>query len=236
MGQSASLTVNSGGYANIRGGLEFGTGGGSVILSDSQLYHTVQELTLGGGSITGSGEIFVGSAGLNLGTAGVEGSLAGTSATERLVVYGDVSGTGSMTHVTVFGDVSVGNSPGTLTANDVMLSGASTLTMELGGLAAGTEHDQIVVDGALALDGTLDVVWYDGFEAAMGDTFTLFDNVATTPTGTFGTMNLAGFTDPDLAWDTSALYSAGTITAVPEPATISFLMVGALALIKRRRK
>ena len=38
--------------------------------------------------------------------------------------------------------------------------------MELGGTTAGTEYDQILVEGAYGLAGDLDVVWYDGFEAS----------------------------------------------------------------------
>jgi hypothetical protein len=72
-----------------------------------------------------------------------------------------------------------------------------TLAMELGGTTAGTQYDQLVVNGAVAAGGTLAVTLADAggglFRPSMGNSFTLItatDGVG----GTFDQLNLpAGF-------------------------------------------
>ncbi len=46
-----------------------------------------------------------------------------------------------------------------------------TLQIEIGGLTAGTEYDQVNVSGLATLDGTLDIQLLDGFVPDEGDTF-----------------------------------------------------------------
>jgi hypothetical protein len=152
------------------------------------------------------------------------------------VVWGNVSGSGAMSNVTIVGDLSVGNSTGLIVTDDVSLSSSGTLTMELGGLAPGSGHDQIVVNGALALGGGLNVEWCDNFQAAQGDSFTLFGlSGAADMTGIFDTENLPTFTDPNLFWSTAGFYTTGEITVAPEPATMTLLALGGLAILRRRR-
>jgi len=38
-----------------------------------------------------------------------------------------------------------------------------------------------------------------------------------------------------LGWDSSHLYSGGTLSVIPEPATLSLLTLGNLMLLRRRR-
>jgi T5SS/PEP-CTERM-associated repeat protein len=230
-----TVTVQPGRPFSVGGRLGF-TNGAGIVLNNSQLIHSMQQLDLQGAGITGQGEIFVGSAGLNLGSAANQGSLDGTSETERLTVYGHISGSGSMNNVTVFGNVSVGNSTGEIVTDNVSLASSGTVTMELGGLAPGTGHDQIVVNGALALGGGLNVEWYDKFQAAKGDSFTLFDlSSAADMTGTFNTENFPTFTDPNLFWSTADLYTTGEITVAPEPATMILLSASGLIVLRRRK-
>jgi hypothetical protein len=71
------------------------------------------------------------------------------------------------------GTVSPGNGVGTLSIEGRFANAVdSTLAIELGGLAAGTQHDQLLVDGPVALDGTLHVSPL-GFTPFAGDTFTI---------------------------------------------------------------
>ncbi len=72
------------------------------------------------------------------------------------------------------GTVSPGASPGTLSVTGAYTQTASGgLEIELGGTVAGTGYDQLVVDGAAALDGTLVVSLIDGFTPAAGQVFTV---------------------------------------------------------------
>jgi hypothetical protein len=81
----------------------------------------------------------------------------------------------------VIGDVTVGNanvntgaSPGTLSIDgNLILNAGSHLTAELAGLNQGIDYDLIAVTGSAALDGTLDVIYTDGFNAPPESAFDL---------------------------------------------------------------
>ncbi len=85
--------------------------------------------------------------------------------------------------------MSPGDSPGILTINGNygQLAGG-TFFAELAGLTAGTQYDQLVVNGSAALDGTLDVVLLNGFMVQVGDRFVLM--TFGTGTGQFSTLDL----------------------------------------------
>ncbi len=241
LGGTASMLIDQGGTVSIASGrtlninnlLQMPNGNGTILMDNALLTHGQKTLNLNGGNIEGSGQIFVGNKGLNL---GVDGTMAGTSASKPLTVWGHLRGSGTLDNVTIYGDLNVGNSPGTIEADGLTLTSACTLEMELGGLLAGAEHDQIILDGLLTLDGVLDVDWYNNFEAILGDSFTLFamENGASIA-GQFNEILLPSFSDPSLSWDTSGLYTAGTISVVPEPTTLALLLAGGLAIIRRRK-
>ena len=77
-------------------------------------------------------------------------------------VGGTLQGTGtfnvSATTFSNAGDVNPGTSPGILsiTGNFPQIS-TGVLNMEIGGLIAGTDFDQLDINGAATLDGTLNV-------------------------------------------------------------------------------
>lgn len=154
------------------------------------------------------------------------------------VFYDDVSGSGTFggTGTAMFlGALSPGSSPGAMSfEGSVVLSSASTLEMELGGMLPGN-YDVIDVAGDLALDGILDVVLIDGFEPDIGNIFDILDFNPANLLGTFDTINLPELSGM-LAWDTSPLYTIGQISVVPEPATVALLGLGALGLLHRRKK
>ena len=89
----------------------------------------------------------------------------------------------------------------------------------------------VSLGGNLELNVTPDA--YIGLDL-LGDSFQLFDWSGVTPTGHFNIVNdLAGVEGPGgpLYWDTSALYTTGVVTLVPEPSSLALLGVGAIGLL-----
>ena len=83
------------------------------------------------------------------------------STTSTAVFLGDFTGDGGSTgggDIFFEGDLRPGNSPAQVTYdNNVFFGSGSTLEIELGGVTPGLEHDKIIVDGSIALDGALNV-------------------------------------------------------------------------------
>ena len=107
---------------------------------------------------------------------------------------------------------------------------------DLGALNVGAEYDRIVFEGALvSLDGDLIVELIDAFMPSQSDTFQIFDFSSLTSgiTGQFNTLTLPSLSDA-LSWDSSHLYSRGTLSVIPEPATLTLLAVGALVVCRTR--
>jgi len=89
----------------------------------------------------------------------------------------------------VAGIVSPGASPGMLTITGNYTQGASgVLEMQIGGLVAGTDYDQLRVGGTTSLAGTLNTALINGFVPPTGSTFTLVQSTGAV-TGTFTTTN-----------------------------------------------
>ena len=97
------------------------------------------------------------------------------SPTPIYITGGTLSGSGIIqSDVVMGGTLSPGDSPGVLTVqgNYTQLAGG-TFFAELAGLTPGTQYDQLLVSGAAALDGTLDVTLLNGFLVSLGDSFVL---------------------------------------------------------------
>jgi hypothetical protein len=91
------------------------------------------------------------------------------------------------------GIVGPGHSPGKITVPANYTQGANgALTMEIGGNAAGTEYDQLVVSGTATLGGTLNLNLINGFRPRVGDVFQLI--APSSVSGAFATINTVGFT------------------------------------------
>ncbi len=128
-----------------------------------------------------------------------------------------VSGIGSFTNVLFNGAYAPGNSPAITHQTDSAYGDDALIEMEIAGTQAGTEHDRIVFAGqSVQIDGDLRVLLADGYEPEIGDSFTLFDFAAlhAGPTGTFDNVVLPELADGH-AWDSRALYTAGTLTVGP---------------------
>ncbi len=134
------------------------------------------------------------------------------------------------------GTASPGASPGTMTVTGDYSLDSGDLLIELDGLMAGTEYDQLIVTGDVSLAGdlTLDV----GFSPGLGDLFTIIDNQGANPvSGMFSqgsSISAGGFLF-------GINYGGGdgndvVLTVVPEPSTalLSLVMAGLIGMAVRR--
>lgn len=148
---------------------------------------------------------------------------------------GALGGAGYLTSVTVNagGTLAPGDSLGVLhlSGNLVLASSSSVLDYELGA----NTYDRLAVSGSVMLNGALNVNLVGGFAPSAGESF---DLISGKMSGSFRQVNLPPLGN-GLSWDTSNLYSTGTINVVPEPSSLMLLGVGTLGLLSyrwRRRK
>ena len=130
-----------------------------------------------------------------------------------IVLSGYVKGVGTFDGVTVTGTLSPGLSPTRLYVGNLAIDAGGELLMELGGTAAGSEHDQLFSTGLLTLAGKLDIKLIGGFDPQLGDEFDLFEGAMS---GQFDTLDLPGL-QTGLNWDTSDLYTDGVISVPGYP-------------------
>ena len=103
------------------------------------------------------------------------------------------------------GEVAPGTSPGILDIDvpggGLTLGPASQVSVELEGLAVGTQHDQLNFDGPVALDGTLAVIDTTAFTPTAGDRFAVMTYVGRGAT-TFAGVNfpVVGGLQFDTTW------------------------------------
>ena len=97
------------------------------------------------------------------------------------------------------GTISPGDSLGTLTVGSLTNASAGNVQIELGGTTPGTQYDRLVVSGAAALNGTLDVLLSGGFMPAAGDSFDILNWGSLS--GTFSNLNLQS-PGANLMWNT----------------------------------
>ena len=120
----------------------------------------------------------------------------------------------------------VGNSPDAVSVQNVLLDPTSTLIMELAATSPGSGYDQLDISGLATLNGTLDVELLDGYTPSIGESFDIFSGPTT---GSFAQINTARLAQR-LSWNTSNLYTNGTISVVPEPSTLALLAAAAIGL------
>ncbi len=166
-----------------------------------------------------------------------------TSAGARTVFFGPVHGAGPFTgagQVYFENGYSPGNSPALVTSEaEIFFTDASVLTMEIGGLTAGTGYDRLVFNGgAVHFGGTLLIDLIGAFAPAAGEVFDLFDFDPALADGTFSTIELADALPPGLTLDASQATTTGIVAIVPEPSAALLLLLaagGCLAGARRRR-
>lgn len=157
------------------------------------------------------------------------------TATNGLNLTGTVSGTGTFSGpVTLSGTLAPGNSPGTLSFDDLTLTNTSILEIEIAGYTQGTEHDYLDVSGEAVLDGMLNISLMDSFDPNYGDQFTIAG--WSSYSGEFDAIN--GLTGSGLFFQATYLDTGLVLTAVPEPATYALICASFMfaAVVLSRRK
>ncbi len=146
-------------------------------------------------NITGSNYVFNNTA---TGTFVLDGTMTASNPTSsQFSNNGILKGTGTLDNSAgrtldndAMGSIQPGDSPGTLTINQLNTTGA--IDIEIGGTMPDTEYDVLALPTSSTLGGTLNVTLVDGFEPACGDAFDIITHASNT--GTFSTVNLpAGF-------------------------------------------
>jgi autotransporter-associated beta strand protein len=200
----------------------------------------------GTGSLTLDGQnSYNGPTAVTEGALLVNGTISGSATT--IANGATLGGSGVVGNTNVNGTLAPGNSAGDLTSTGtVAFAAGSTFLLELNGLIAGVEHDQLTLDitAALNLLGG-NVILTLGFAPTVGNTFTIVENnSATAITGTFSNLTnngsiLASFSGTQ--YEFRANYQGGdgndlTLVVVPEPTTAAVLFAGLGALALRRRR
>ena len=108
------------------------------------------------------------------------GPLPGLTFADQILITGAGSFTGN---IISSGRYEPGNSPAIVNFENLKLIQGSSLEMEIGGLTAGTEHDQIIASGIAELNGRLEIPIINGFQPAVGDVVTIIS--ANSVTGSF---------------------------------------------------
>jgi fibronectin-binding autotransporter adhesin len=209
------------------------TGAGTQTLNGTNTYTgntTINGGTLAlgaGGSIASSSQIIVGAT-TTLDVTATGGWTVGASQT--------LSGPGTVIgNTTITGDLRPGSSPGTLTiTGNLGLNSDSDLFIELGGTGI-LDFDRLLVSGQLSASGNILVSLVNSFNPAVNDSFQIatFTGFA----GTGATFDFLGAPlDSGLSWDTSSFSTNGTITVIPEPASVLLAALGTLGLALRRRR
>ena len=169
-GQFIALNYKVGSASGIVGNLMTLDNGGTIVASGAAITHNVALIGTGGvfnttantsfsGAIGGTGGLwkngtgtltltgantYTGNTNVEAGKLVVNGSLASSV---RILKNGTLGGTVTIAgNLTNLGILAPGNSPGTVTINGNYIE-AGTLDIEVWGLTAGTQHDQVIASG-----------------------------------------------------------------------------------------
>jgi T5SS/PEP-CTERM-associated repeat protein len=204
----------------------------------------------GSATVTGIGSLWSNSISLRIGGASeIGGGIglltlndSGVVSAPEITIWstGTVTGNGGMLvgDVINYGTIAPGNSPGLLSI-DGNLTQAGILEIELGGLLASSEYDQLAVDGNVLLGGTLDVGLINSFSLAPSQSFSIL-----TATGSLSGMfsglphgslvgNFGG-TDLFINYDTTG--GIVSLYTIPEPSSLLLAGFGLLALLSAARR
>ena len=172
-----------------------------------------------------------------------DGSVTGTVSAGRmgtLTFLSDVSGAGSFAGNVLFrAAYNPGNSPAVIDfqGGNATFDANSVLNMEIFGATPGTQYDRLTGINLLTFNGTLNLIFSDGYMPSAGTSFDLFDFASLSGSFNANRINVTGYDRDQL--DFSRLASDGTLSViaapVPEPETYALFLIGLGLLALRRR-
>jgi hypothetical protein len=186
-----------------RPGASFTASGGATAMSSGLFDNQGAFVDAAPGTLTagstfdneGTVQVLSGTLALNGGYTQTSGAtvLAGgsiSSSTPLNIQGGVLKGTGTIFGSVInAGQVSPGDvgTPGALTiTGSYTQTPAGVLNVDLGGLAAGSQYDQLAVAGPIALAGALNTTLLNGFVPVLGNSFAVVNNTGSTAiSGTF---------------------------------------------------
>ncbi len=236
---NGGLQLNgTGSFTNSATGILNVTGGNDFVVSGGGTFDNSGTINVDGGELNVNAVTFnaLANSSVNLSN---NGSFIGNTTFDNA----DLSGSGTVTgNVTVAngGSISPGNSPGTLNVTGDLTVDASTVSMELGGLTAGTEYDVLNVSGTLAFQNGASVALqffgtYDLTTAAPGDRFDIITTGTALSGLTPGSFDFSAVGGTGF-WSTDITGTSASITFVPEPSSLAFLGLGVVGFAFRRRR
>ncbi|MEM1056493.1 MAG: T9SS type A sorting domain-containing protein, partial [Bacteroidota bacterium] len=161
----------------------------------------------------------------NTGTVSVEGTTFEVDAPFDHQAGGIIAGDGVIdlagSTFTHSGDTAPGVSPGILDwrGQPWNAPSGSSLFIEIGGTVVGDDYDQLDVNGAAALDGTLEIIVTSTAGLTVGDTFTIL-TASRGVTGTFASIAVDGVPGPSFSVAYNANDVALTLDALESPLTL----------------
>lgn len=187
---SASATSASLGAVSNSGTFNLSGSALSGLLTSSGTVNVSGTVNASGGIQENAGLINV-PVGQTLGVGGSGLVLAGGTLMGNGMIGGNVNNSA--------GTVAPGASPGILTINGNYTQGSSgTLAVDVGGTIAGTQYDQLVVNGNASLGGNLNTTLFGTYVPLPGDSYT-FINATGTISGSFANLNQPPSLQPPVA-------------------------------------
>lgn len=201
------------GVANGSGAFHGSIVGDVTVLNASN--GLINLIKVGSGTQTFAGvNAYGGFTAISNGTLLVDGSL-GTGVV-TVAAAGTLGGSGIVSgNVTVAGTLAPGSSPGRLTlAAGLTLASTATLAIEVNGTAQAVDHDHLVVNSAVVLDGSLSVSISTSYTPAAGSVYTVM--TANALSGSFlnatnGAQLVVGVNTVTVHYGIGSLYNANEV-------------------------